>query len=147
MPGVTHPSGVKRPSARLPKSAISGRRKPTGPIKPPHRHSGFAAGVDPGGVHVTHDAKGHMHIEARPHRGGLLMAISVAGWLIPLLGIAAYTMGKSDLKHIHLGAMDRSGESATKIATYMGLASTILYCAAVVVVGGTILALQIAFGG
>jgi hypothetical protein len=140
MSGLTHPHPTKRASARLPKSA-SQRRKPSGPIKPPHRHAGFTAALGPGAVPVTHDADGHGHLQVRPHRGGMLLAFGILGWMVPIFAILAFVMGKTDLKHIQMGGMDRAGEGMTKAGYWLGLISIIAFCAGVVIAGALILAI------
>ena len=134
MSGLTYPQESKRASARLPKTA-SQRRKPTGPIRKPHRHAGFTAALGRDAVPITHDAEGHGHLQVKPHRGGMMLAFGSLGWIIPIFAILAFVMAKSDLKHMQMGGMDRSGEAMTRTGYLLGLIEIIVMCVGTVLAG------------
>jgi hypothetical protein len=76
-----------------------------------------------------------MRRDAEPHRGGMIRLLGIGSlicafvYLIPIglgLGIAAWTMGRRDLKKMREGEMDRSGRSATHNGWVCGIAGTIL---------------------
>jgi len=58
----------------------------------------------------------------KPHRGVLLLVLSIAGWVVcPLLNFAVYSMANTDLEEMHTGRMDRSGEGLAKAAKIISL--------------------------
>ena len=64
------------------------------------------------------------------HRGGMILALSIVSivcnpFMIP--GIMAWVMGRSDLKKIRSGVMDREGEGLTQAGMIIGMIMTILY--------------------
>jgi hypothetical protein len=76
-----------------------------------------------------------MRRDAEPNRGGMIRLLGIGSlicafvYLVPIglgLGVAAWTMGRRDLKKMREGEMDRSGRSATHNGWVCGIAGTIL---------------------
>ena len=63
-----------------------------------------------------------------PHRGPLVLTLGILSIAMCnpclILGILAWTMGRSDLQQMEAGVMDRSGEALTRIGMIMGLIIT-----------------------
>src|ERR1043166_793320 len=71
----------------------------------------------------------------KPHRGTLILVLGILSLVIcQPLGIAAWVMGKGDLKQIDAGAMDPSGRSLTNAGRICGMIGTILFALSVVAV-------------
>lgn len=63
----------------------------------------------------------------QPHRGGLILALAILGWVIcPVFAPFAWSMGSSDLQAIRSGRMDPGGASLTQAGMVMGMVQTIL---------------------
>lgn len=63
----------------------------------------------------------------KPHRGGLILGLSLAGWLFcALFSIAAWIMGHSDMKEIDAGRMAPEGRSMTQAGKIIGMIQTVL---------------------
>jgi hypothetical protein len=81
-----------------------------------------------------------------PHRGGLILAFGLIGFLVCLpFGIAAWVMANNDLREMAAGRMDRAGEGLTQAGKIIGiiacclvLLTLLLYAvmAVIVIVGG-----------
>jgi hypothetical protein len=68
-------------------------------------------------------------VPVRPekHRGEMILLLGIAGFFIPLLGVAAWIFGKSDLKKIQQGKMDPDGFGMTYWGYHLGHFTTIMY--------------------
>lgn len=76
-----------------------------------------------------------------PHRGPLLLGLSLGGLICGILAPVAFFLAKGDLKKIEAGAMDPEGKQMTTIAYWVGLVLTGLIVLAICLnVGLTILA-------
>ena len=63
----------------------------------------------------------------RPHRGGMILAFGIIGLLLcGIFAPFAWAMGKSDLKEMRSGRMDRSGQGSTQAGMICGMIATIL---------------------
>jgi LSD1 subclass zinc finger protein len=71
----------------------------------------------------------------RPHRGGVILALGIAGLMCPgifIPGILAVIMGYGDLKKISAGSMNPEGRGLTQaglIIGAIGLTMGLLFCA------------------
>jgi len=62
-----------------------------------------------------------------PHRGGLVLAMGILGWLFcPVLGPFAWAMGSADLREMRAGSMDSGGSATTQIGMILGAVQTVL---------------------
>jgi hypothetical protein len=62
-----------------------------------------------------------------PHRGGLILALGVVSWVsCPLLGLAAWIMGNSDLRRMRARRMDPEGIPLTQAGQILGMVHVIL---------------------
>lgn len=83
----------------------------------------------------------------QPHRGGMILALGLISWLLcPLLGLAPWLMGKTDLAAMKAGTMDRSGEGMTTAGLWIGLIALIMSIVGLVI-GGLIFAFAFAAAG
>ena len=63
----------------------------------------------------------------RPHRGSTILVYGILGIVLcQLLGIAAWSMGKDDLREMELGRMDPSGRDLTNAGRALGLVATVI---------------------
>ncbi len=63
----------------------------------------------------------------KPHRGTLILVFGILGMVSCLpLGIAAWIMGKSDLKEMDAGTRDPSGRGKTNAGRIFGMIGTLL---------------------
>lgn len=70
---------------------------------------------------------GNARFGARPHRGTLILVLGILGLVMcALIGAAAWIMGRSDLALMRTGAMDASGETATRAGMICGIISVVL---------------------
>jgi phage FluMu protein Com len=61
------------------------------------------------------------------HRGGLIFALALIGWLaVPLTAPIAWLLGSQDLKAMARGQMDPQGEGLTRAGMWLGAIQTIL---------------------
>lgn len=64
----------------------------------------------------------------RPHRGSTILVYGILGIVLcQLLGIAAWRMGKDDLREMELGRMDPSGRDLTNAGRVLGLVATVIF--------------------
>jgi predicted Zn finger-like uncharacterized protein len=86
-----------------------------------------------------------------PHRGGLILTLGILAIvcniaLVP--GILAWIMGRSDLRQMKAGVMDREGEGLTQAGMIMGMIMTALAAVAIIFyIGFFILAVLMAAAG
>jgi DNA-directed RNA polymerase subunit M/transcription elongation factor TFIIS len=67
-----------------------------------------------------------------PHRGGLILAFGILGWVICFpFGIAAWVMGNSDLREMAAGRMDPRGEGLTRAGKILGAVQCCLMLVAI----------------
>lgn len=58
----------------------------------------------------------------RPHRGGLVLAFGILGFVIcAFFGIASWIMGRNDLQEMRAGRMDPSGMGMTQAGMILGI--------------------------
>ena len=68
----------------------------------------------------------------KPHRGGLILGLGIASLIVCApLGIAAWTMGNTDLAEMRRGRMDPEGEGMTQAGRICGMISSILMVVAI----------------
>ena len=64
---------------------------------------------------------------AKPHRGGLILALGIVGLLLcGFAGIAAWIMGNRDLAEMDAGVMDASGRGMTQAGRVIGIITVVL---------------------
>lgn len=64
----------------------------------------------------------------RPHRGSAILVYGILGIVLcQLLGIAAWRMGKDDLREMEFGRMDPSGRDLTNAGRVLGLVATVIF--------------------
>src|SRR5205085_1968353 len=63
----------------------------------------------------------------QPHRGAAVLTLGILSLVMSCfpLGIAAWVMGNADLRAMHRGRMDPSGEGTTQAGRICGIISTI----------------------
>jgi hypothetical protein len=70
-----------------------------------------------------------------PHRGGMILTLGLVSLFCNVLlvpGILAWVWGRSDLRQMKSGFMDRTGESLTMVGMIIGMVMTLLPLAAIV---------------
>ncbi|MEM7228357.1 MAG: hypothetical protein AAF432_06015 [Planctomycetota bacterium] len=83
----------------------------------------------------------------RPHRGGMLLAFAILGWLVcAIFSIVAYFMAAADMKEIDAGRMDPEGRGLTQASKIIALIQLILLVLVIVVFGAIMLLGVIAAG-
>lgn len=61
----------------------------------------------------------------RPHRGAVILVFGILGLVVcQLFGIAAWSMGTTDLQEMAMGRMDPSGQDMTKAGRICGMVAT-----------------------
>lgn len=72
---------------------------------------------------------------ATPHRGGLVLALGIVGWLVscPVFAVLAWMLGSSDLREMREGRMDAGGHGLTQAGQMLGMIYTLLWLAALVI--------------
>ncbi len=56
------------------------------------------------------------------HRAGFVLAFSLLGWFFcPVFSIAAWLMGRGDLRQMDRGVMDESGRTVTQVGTIVAI--------------------------
>jgi hypothetical protein len=100
-----------------------------GVLRPPTRMS-----VGGGGTGQATNPYGTTSFYARdpmivPHRGGLILVLGILGWVFtcPVLAVAAWVMGVSDLREMRYGRMDPSGMGLTQAGQILGMVCTLLW--------------------
>ncbi len=70
----------------------------------------------------------------RPHRGGLILTLSLLGFACcQFFSVAAWIMGHADMKEINAGRMDPAGRGLTQAGMIIGIIGTLLMIATVAV--------------
>jgi hypothetical protein len=83
----------------------------------------------------------------RPHRGVMILIFGIVGLVICLpFGIAAWIMGKNDLREIDSGQMDPTGRGMTQAGMIIGIIATALAALGLLIWGGIMIA-AIMFAG
>jgi hypothetical protein len=63
----------------------------------------------------------------QPHRGGLILALGILGFILcQLLGPVAWILGKQDLQAMDAGQMDPEGRGLTQAGYILGIIATVL---------------------
>lgn len=84
----------------------------------------------------------------KPHRGGLILAFGILGWVVCLpFGIAAWVMGNNDLSEMAGGRMDPAGEGLTRAGKILGIVQCCLVIVMIVVYAGIALVMVIGAAG
>jgi len=67
----------------------------------------------------------------RPHRGGLILALGIIGWVVtcPIVSAIAWSMGTADLRDMRAGRMDRDGMGLTQAGQILRMIYTCLWLA------------------
>lgn len=69
-----------------------------------------------------------------PHRGTMILILGVVAIaFVHFVGPFAWWMGSVDLRKMHEGRMDRSGEGETRVGYILGIVSTVLLGIGVIV--------------
>lgn len=62
-----------------------------------------------------------------PHRGTMILIMGILGLVMcPIVGIAAWIMGKNDMRAINEGRMDPEGKQLTQVGMILGIVATCL---------------------
>ena len=64
------------------------------------------------------------------HRGNLVLALALAGCLVPLFSVIPAIMGTRDLRRMSKGQMDSSGEVSTRAAQAISMVASIIWIGA-----------------
>jgi GYF domain 2 len=84
--------------------------------------------------YVTPRAAGRPMLGFRPHRGGLILTLSILGFACcQLFSVAAWVMGHADLKEINAGRMDPAGRGLTQAGMIIGIIGTVIIIASLAV--------------
>jgi hypothetical protein len=83
------------------KMALGGGHAPEGPAKPGERRKA-------------------------PHRGNLLLVLSIAGIFFCIPAVMAISMANQDLAAMKAGRMDKAGEGVTKLSFWIGVGGVVL---------------------
>jgi len=71
----------------------------------------------------------------RPHRGAVILAFGILGFLLcQLFGVAAWVMADNDLREMERGYMDPSGRDLTKTGRILGVISTALLAVSLIAI-------------
>lgn len=70
-----------------------------------------------------------------PHRGNLLLVLSIAGIFTCLPGLMAISMANQDLAAMKAGRMDKAGEGLTKLSFWLGIGGPALLLIIGLIVG------------
>ena len=71
----------------------------------------------------------------KPHRGSVVLAFGILGFLVcALFGIAAWVMGNNDLQEMNCGYMDPSGRDLTNTGRILGMVSTGLLITSLIII-------------
>ena len=66
-----------------------------------------------------------------PHRGGLILALGILSFFIPVFGLimggAVWSMASNDLRAMREGNMDPSGEGPTRVGQVFAIIATLLW--------------------
>ena len=70
----------------------------------------------------------------KPHRGTLILVLGILGIILcPPIAIAAWIMGKGELKQKEAGTMDPEGRGNTNVGRILGIIGTILIIVGIVI--------------
>ena len=83
-----------------------------------HEGNPFASSADP-----------HMK-RTKPHRGNLVLGLSIAGCVIPFLSMIPAMIGTRDLREMSAGRMDPSGEPATRAGQAIAMVASMIWIGA-----------------
>ncbi|WP_020469853.1 hypothetical protein [Zavarzinella formosa] len=65
----------------------------------------------------------------KPHRGAMILVFGILALVMcGAFGIAAWLMGKNDLREIEDGRMDPEGKSLTQVGYILGIVGSIIFC-------------------
>ena len=79
-----------------------------------------------------------------PHRGGLLLALAIAGWIVlPFLSPVVWIMGRGDLRQMSHGRMDAHGHGITSAATIVAMLHCVVILFALAVVAVVLFAIGV----
>ena len=80
----------------------------------------------------------------KPDRGSLILVLGILSLVVCApLGIAAFIMGRSDLREIDAGDRDPQGRSATQAGSVCGIIGSILF--GLQILGGVLLLVLLPF--
>ena len=73
----------------------------------------------------------------KEHRGVMILVFGILGLVMcGAFGVAAWMMGKNDMREIEAGRMDPEGKSLTNVGYILGIVGSILFCLQVVFLVG-----------
>ena len=65
----------------------------------------------------------------KPHRGPMILVFGILGMMMcGAFGIAAFMMGRNDLREINDGRMDPEGRSLTQVGHILGIIGMVIFC-------------------
>ena len=101
----------------------------------PNLPGGSPQGANPYEAPAQSPSPGRRERHWQEHRGGLILAFGILGWVICFpFGIAAFFMGSADLKEIDAGRMDPEGRGLTMAGYILGMIQCILVVLTIAVV-------------
>jgi hypothetical protein len=62
----------------------------------------------------------------RPHRATLVLVLALLGFVFFLCAPIAWVMGEYDLRQMHDGKIDASGEALTNLGRFFGMTVTVI---------------------
>lgn len=69
-----------------------------------------------------------------PHRGGLILGLSIVGCVVPFVSLWPAVIGTRDLRLMNLGKMDPSGDGITRSGQAIAMVSSIIWIGAFAVI-------------
>ncbi|MCA9119075.1 MAG: hypothetical protein H6822_23360 [Planctomycetaceae bacterium] len=86
-----------------------------------------AFGLPEPNPYASPSTPGQLARNHRPHRGGLILTLSILGFACcQIFSVAAWVMGHGDLKEINAGRMDPQGRGLTQAGMIIGIVGTVL---------------------
>lgn len=77
--------------------------------------------------YVSPSTSGSAARQFRPHRGGMILALALLGFVCcQFFSIAAWVMGHTDIKEMNAGRMDPQGRGLTQAGMIIGIIGTVL---------------------
>lgn len=87
-----------------------------------------------------------MSTNLKPHRGGMILAFGILGWLVCFpLAIAAWVMGNTDIRAMDAGRMDPDGRGLTQAGKILGIVWVVV-AALSILMFGALMAMGVGIG-
>ncbi len=80
----------------------------------------------------------------QPHRGVTILVLGILGLVLcPFCGVAAWSMGSSDLQEIDSGRMDYSGRDLTNAGRICGIIGTVILLLQILMIAFVVLSMVV----